>query len=238
MSRASNVVGMKKTIEEHAARFDEKASEYDDEKSDEYRACANLVVEYADPDPDDVVLDIGTGTGAIALPLAERAGRVVGRDISEGMLDRAREKAAERELDNVEFGRGEFRDPDYDGRVDVVTSNFAMHHLSDEEKREAIRVVADLGPRRFVLGDVMFFGDPDPEEPFYSPDVDDPATVGTLADALTDAGFVLTAVERVHDQVGVLVAERAGNRDGAGEESVSGEREDTAAATPETGGAE
>jgi hypothetical protein len=32
--------------------------------------------------------------------------------------------------------------------------------------------------------------------------------VGHLADALTDAGFALTAVERVHDQVGVLVAER------------------------------
>jgi len=84
-----------------------------------------------------------------------------------------------------------------------------MHHLSDDEKREAIDVIADLGPRRFVLGDVMFFGEPDPEEPFYSPEVDDPATVGTLVDALTSAGFALTAVERVHEQVGVLVAERA-----------------------------
>ena len=62
-----------------------------------------------------------------------------------------------------------------------------------------------------LLGDVMFFGTPNPEEPFYSPEVDDPATVGTLADALTDEGFVLTAVERVHDQVGVLVAERFGD---------------------------
>ena len=231
---------MKKTIDEHATRFDEKAPEYDESKSDEYRACADLVVEYADPAPDDVVLDIGTGTGAIALPLAGRAGRVVGRDISEGMLDQAREKAADLGLENVEFGHGTFRDPDYDDPVDVVTSNFAMHHLSDEEKREAIRVIADLRPRRFVLGDVMFFGDPDPEEPFYSPDVDDPATVGTLADALTDAGFVLTAVERVHDQVGVLVAERAGNGDAPAddEEAVSGERADTAEATPQTGSAE
>lgn len=54
----------------------------------------------------------------------------------------------------------------------------------------------------------MFFGDPNPDDPFYTPAVDDPATVGTLADAFTDAGFSLTAVERVHDQVGVLVAER------------------------------
>jgi SAM-dependent methyltransferase len=134
----------------------------------------------------------------------------VGRDISEGMLDRAREKAAAAGFENVEFGYGEFRAPDVEGPVDVVTSNFALHHLSDAEKREAIRTIADLGPRRLVLGDVMFFGEADPDEPFYSPAVDDPATVGTLADIFTDCGFVLTAVERVHDQVGVLVGERTG----------------------------
>jgi hypothetical protein len=86
-----------------------------------------------------------------------------------------------------------------------------MHHLSDAEKREAIGVIADLDPRRFVLGDVMFFGTPDPDASFYDPAVDDPATVGTLVDALTDEGFVLVAVERVHEQVGVLVAERFGD---------------------------
>ncbi|SFF98450.1 Methyltransferase domain-containing protein [Halopelagius inordinatus] len=219
---------MKKTIEEHADRFSEAAAEYDDaQDSEEYLACANLVVEHAAPTPDDVVLDLGTGTGAIALALAPNAKRVVGRDISEGMLEEARAKAGDAGIENVEFGEGRFRDPNYDGpadtgssktpradardaRVDIVTSNFAMHHLSDEEKREAIGVVADLNPDRFVLGDVMFFGTPDPEEPFYSPEVDDPATVGVLVDALTDEGFVLTAVERVHEQVGVLVAERFG----------------------------
>ena len=211
MPRASNVVGMKKTIDEHAERFSEAASSYDDEQdSREYLACADLVVEHAAPGPDDVVLDLGTGTGAIALALAPKSKRVIGRDISEGMLEEARSKADEAGIENVEFGIGRFRDPDYEGPVDVVTSNFAMHHLSDAEKREAIAAIADLDPRRFVLGDVMFFGTPDPDEPFYSPEVDDPATVGTLVDALTDEGFVLTAVERVHEQVGVLVAERFG----------------------------
>jgi SAM-dependent methyltransferase len=220
---------MKRSLDEHAARFDDYADEYDEDKSDEYLACLSLVVEHASPGPDDVVLDLGTGTGAVALALAPDAGRVIGRDISEGMMERAREKAADRGIGNVEFGKGTFREPNVGGpvdtgssgspradarpaRVDIVVSNFAMHHLSDGEKREAIEVVAGLGPRRFVLGDVMFFGEPDPEEPFYSPEVDDPATVGTLADALTDAGFALTAVEAVHEQVGVLVAERAGGR--------------------------
>jgi len=203
---------MKKSLDDHAARFDEKAVEYDDDASPEYRACADLVVEHAAPGPEDTVLDLGTGTGAIALALAPEAGRVVGRDISEGMLEQARDKAAEQGLDNVEFGQGRFREPNVEGiDVDVVTSNFAMHHLSDDEKREAVDTIAALRPPRFVLGDVMFFGEPDPDEPFYSPEVDDPATVGVLADALTDAGFALTAVEMVHDQVGVLVGERGGD---------------------------
>lgn len=82
-----------------------------------------------------------------------------------------------------------------------------MHHLPDEEKREAIDVIAGLGPRRFVLGDAMFFGSPDPEQPLFGHGVD-AAIVGILVNELTDAGFVVTEVERVHDQVGVLVAER------------------------------
>ncbi|MFC6904460.1 class I SAM-dependent methyltransferase [Halalkalicoccus tibetensis] len=204
---------MKRTVEEHASRFDDHAADYDESQDSEaYRACAGLVIEHADPGPEDVVLDLGCGTGAIALALADDAKRVVGRDISEGMMERAREKAAEGGIENVEFGEGRFREPGYTGEVDIVVSNFAMHHLSDEEKREAIQVIAGLEPRRFVLGDVMFFGEPDPSEPFYSPEVDDPATVGTLVEAFTEAGFAVTGARRVHDQVGVLVGERVGER--------------------------
>ena len=201
---------MKKTVEEHAERFSEKAAAYDDSKSDEYHACASLVIEHAAPEADDVVLDLGAGTGAIALEVAEGAERVLARDISEGMMEEGRKKAADRGLDDVEFAYGEFRDPglDPDQRVDVVTSNFALHHLADDEKREAIGVMAETGARRIVLGDVAFFEDPDPDAPFYSPEVDDPATVGTLVEAFTDEGFAVTAVERVHDQVAVIVAER------------------------------
>jgi len=201
---------MKRTIEDHAARFDEVAPEYDEEQIEEYRATVSVVVERARPHArDGVVLDLGCGTGAIGLALADDARRVVGRDISEGMLDEARRKADERDLDDVSFGEGRFRDPNYDGPVDLVVSNFAMHHLSDAEKRTAIETVADLAPDAVVLGDVMFFDEPDPDEPFYSPEVDDPSTVGHLADCFTGAGYALTGVERIHDQVGVLTAERS-----------------------------
>ncbi len=205
---------MKRPVDDHAERFSEKAAEYDDSKSDEYHACANLVISHADPDPDDVIADLGAGTGAIALALAPDAKRVLARDISEGMMEEGRRKAANARLTNVEFAYGEFREPNLgDADIDIVTSNFALHHLADDEKREAIRVMAETGARRIVLGDVMFFGEPNPDEPFYSPEVDDPATVGTLVEAFTDVGFAVTVAERVHDQVGVLVAVRIGSGD-------------------------
>lgn len=201
---------MKKSLDEHAERFSEHAADYDEcQDSDAYRACVDFVVEHAAPDESDVVLDVGTGTGVIALALAPDASEVIGRDISDGMLEQAREKATERGVENVAFGEGRFRDPNVDGPVDVVTSNFAMHHLGDDEKREAIATLAALEPRRIVLGDVMLFGD-DSETPFYDPSVDDPATVGVLADAFTDAGYALTAVEMVTEQAGVLVGEQSG----------------------------
>ncbi|UPM44464.1 class I SAM-dependent methyltransferase [Halocatena salina] len=202
---------MDEELKELADRFSQMADHYDEKHDSEekwmYNACASLVIEHADPRPNDVVLDLGTGTGLIALALAEDASHVVGRDISEGMIEKAQAKAADRGMKNVEIGYGEFRDPQYDSKVDIVVSNFALHHLPDEEKREAIETIADLDPRRFVLGDAMFFGAPNPEEPLFGHGVDG-ATVGMLVDELTDAGFVMTAVERVHDQVGVLAAER------------------------------
>ncbi len=201
---------MKKTLEEQAARFDDLAGEYDDaDHSDAYRAAVSRVIELAAPTETDTVLDMGTGTGAIALSLAERAGRVLARDISTGMLETARRKAQEANLGNVSFATGSFREPNVDEAVDIVVSNFAMHHLDDETKRAAIASIGELGPRTVVLGDVMLLGEPDPEVVYYDPEVDDPATVGVLVDAFTDAGFHVTTVDMVDEQAGVIVAERA-----------------------------
>lgn len=200
---------MKRSIDDHAERFSAVAEEYDEQQdSDEYAACASMVIDAADPGPEETVLDLGTGTGAIALALAGDAGTVIGRDISEGMLAEARRKAEAAGHENVSFGEGRFREPNVDTEVDVVVSNFAMHHLADDEKRAAIEAIAALAPRRFVLGDVMLSA-PIPEgEEQYAPEVDDPATVGVLVEALTDAGFTVSDVTLVSDQYGVLVADR------------------------------
>ena len=78
-------------------------------------------------------------------------------------------------------------------------SNFAMHHLGDEEKREAIEALAELNPRKLVIGHCMFFGETDPENPIYSQETIYPSTVGHFSDALTDAGFAITVVEKIHE---------------------------------------
>lgn len=200
---------MKPTIDEHASRFDRMAADYDAMERPVYAACRDLVISAADPTANETVLDLGTGTGAIAIALATHAGRVIGRDISDAMLEEARSKAKAQGLKNVEFGNGRFRSPQVEEPVDIVTTNYAMHHLDDEEKREAIGVLAQLQPRQFVLGDLMFFEGTDPSEPECNPEVDDPSTVGTLVSILTDCGFVITDVARVTDQAGVITARMA-----------------------------
>ena len=166
---------------------------------------------FTDPlsvNPDDTVIDLGCGTGAVSLELAADANRVIGRDVSERMLAIARENAAERSIDNVTFDIGRFREPNVES-ADVVVTNLAIHHLDDDAKREAIEAIASLGPRRVVIGAAMFFEDRHPEEPEYDPAVVYPATVGDMVRWVTDAGYPVTVVEKCNPYTGVIVAEES-----------------------------
>ncbi|MDY7081026.1 MAG: class I SAM-dependent methyltransferase, partial [Halobacteria archaeon] len=141
---------MKRSIDETADRFDDMSDEYDDMATEAHSDAAARVVELAlqDIDPSTTVLDIGAGTGAVTLELAPHVSHITALDISEGMLEKAREKAEERGIENVNFREGRFRSLG-DIEVDIVVSNFAMHHLNDEEKKEAVEeirsVLADRG---------------------------------------------------------------------------------------------
>lgn len=65
------------------------------------------------------VLDIGCGTGRHAVELASRGYEVVGIDLSESLLRRAREKAAERNV-RVDFRQADARDLTFDREFDLV----------------------------------------------------------------------------------------------------------------------
>jgi ubiquinone/menaquinone biosynthesis C-methylase UbiE len=73
---------------------------------------AAVIIEHLDLEPNMAVLDVGSGPGRVAVPLAERVrnGEVVALDIQEGMLRRAREKAQNANISNIRFvqaGAGE-----------------------------------------------------------------------------------------------------------------------------------
>lgn len=60
-------------------------------------------IDLLDPQPDDRVLDLFCGLGNFTLPLAKRAGQVVGVEGDAGLVARARENALRNGLANVQF---------------------------------------------------------------------------------------------------------------------------------------
>ncbi len=67
------------------------------------RAMVDLVVELLSPGPDTKVLDLFCGLGNFTLPLAKRAGAVLGLEGSQVLVQRAAENAARNNISNAEF---------------------------------------------------------------------------------------------------------------------------------------
>jgi ubiquinone/menaquinone biosynthesis C-methylase UbiE len=105
------------------------------------------------------VLDIGCGTGSLALRCAGRAARVTGIDISPQMLDMAREKVEAAGLeDQVELREMSAIDLDEafpDGSFDAIVSSLVFSEMSEDEQgfvlRECRRLLRDGG--RLVIAD-------------------------------------------------------------------------------------
>lgn len=97
-----------------------------------------LVVDaVADGSPQTVV-DVGCGTGALSIPIAERLpkARVVGVDGDPEVLEIAREKPG---ADGVEWTEGLAGSlPLKDGEADVVVTSLVLHHLPLATKREML----------------------------------------------------------------------------------------------------
>jgi demethylmenaquinone methyltransferase/2-methoxy-6-polyprenyl-1,4-benzoquinol methylase len=108
---------------------------------------------------DDRVLDIGAGTGLLALAIAPQVGSVCAVDISPAMCRRLSAKLAERAIANAEVvTTSAVTLPLEQASFDVVVSNYCFHHMPDADKeralREVLRVLRPSG--RLVIGDMMF----------------------------------------------------------------------------------
>lgn len=88
-------------------------------------------------EPGSVVVDLGCGAGTdllIAAQMTGPSGRVIGIDMTTGMLDRARTSAAEMGIDNVELHESLIESlPLEDASVDVVISNGVIDLVPDKD---------------------------------------------------------------------------------------------------------
>jgi SAM-dependent methyltransferase len=100
------------------------------------------ILELVDPQAGECVLDIGTGSGGLALLAARTGARVTGIDVAEDGIERARARAVEEGLD-VRFDVGDAQSLPYaDAEFDVVVSTFGIIFAPDNRQAadELVRV--------------------------------------------------------------------------------------------------
>jgi ubiquinone/menaquinone biosynthesis C-methylase UbiE len=140
--------------------WDERVEAWEEvAESPAFQAIRDRIVELAEPRRDDRVVDLGAGTGLLALAVAPRVRELIAVDISERMLERLDDAAVADGIHNIEFLTGDLqRLPLEDESATLVISNYAFHHLDDARKElalaEARRILRPGG--RLVIGDMMF----------------------------------------------------------------------------------
>lgn len=142
-------------------RFDSQASGFDSRAGLPPAVCggvADALVEMTALGPEDLVLELGAGTGVIGLPLSERVGRYVGLDVSQPMLEIFQEKlgregARARHASLVRADANQ-RWPLPEDSVRVVFASRAAHLFDEAHLVSELRRACVLAGAWFILGRV------------------------------------------------------------------------------------
>ncbi|MEO6655361.1 MAG: methyltransferase domain-containing protein [Pyrinomonadaceae bacterium] len=142
-----------------ASSYDSVTAEFDYFTERLTSPLAERLLAHARIKDSDSVLDIGTGTGVVALRAAQNIGprgKVYGIDLSEGMLEAAAAKALDLSVaEKVQFIRMDAEELSFDAEsFDVVVSLFALLHFPDPltALREIFRVTRRGGRLVVAVG--------------------------------------------------------------------------------------
>lgn len=128
------------------ARWLDRPTRKDEERTD-------LLVDSLPLEADDVVADIGAGTGYFSVPIARRVpdGRVLAVDLQPQMLESVRRRAALAGLDNIEAVQATETNPGLPvGSVDLALFVDVYHEISHPWEVMG-RVVESLAPDGLVV---------------------------------------------------------------------------------------
>ena len=129
-------------------RFDDVASYYDQQRRklipcfEEFYGSAVSVISCSSENPE--VLDIGSGTGLFSSFLLEKypSARLTLIDLSENMLDVARERFEK--ISSVSYILGDYLTYSLHRSFDVIISALSIHHHPDREKTALFKKCYDL----------------------------------------------------------------------------------------------
>jgi len=116
--------------------FDTVAEGYDHPSLSWFDKTALAINEVANIQANKTVLDIACGTGKVTTVLGKHQNKptVTAVDLSAGMLEQAKKKAAHYQLDNIEFHQMAFEDMAFGEHFDVVICSFGIFFVNEMEE--------------------------------------------------------------------------------------------------------